>query len=59
MYGKAFLILHPRFKVKALYFPIDTFYLNKELGANAQVSYGCLGAILGMENYAWYYQNTI
>ena len=52
-YGKAFLILHPRFKLNALYFPIDTFYLNNlnpELGANAQVSYGCLGAILGMEN---------
>jgi hypothetical protein len=44
-YGSSYMVLHPRFKVNAIYFPSDTFLLEKK-GATVQVGYSMLGAIL-------------
>jgi hypothetical protein len=44
-YGSSYLVLHSRFKVNAIYFPCDTFLLERQ-GTTVQVGYHMLGAIL-------------
>ncbi|MDD2759762.1 MAG: hypothetical protein PHH11_05665 [Methylomonas sp.] len=46
-YGTSHLVLHPRFKVNALYFPGDTFYgETSNAGVKKQVPYPALGSLL-------------
>ena len=41
-YGNSYLVLNPKLKVDAVYFPEDTFYIP---GADSQVSFQTLGAV--------------
>lgn len=54
-YGHSFLVLNPKFKINALYFPGDTFY-SESLGQDTslQVPYGTLGAIMATNTSAKY-----
>jgi hypothetical protein len=45
-YGQSYMVLNPKFKTNAIYFPGDTFLASKNLMSfNNQVSYGYLGAV--------------
>jgi hypothetical protein len=44
-YGESHMVLNPKFKLNALYFGGDTFFIERH-GAKAQVAYHTLGAII-------------
>ena len=54
-YGHSYLVLNPKIKVNALYFPGDTFLGDPALGrganASMQVAFHTLGAIIGTNPY--------